>query len=183
MKYTLNIVDSGKGGSIFFRNNLICLNLNAAIKHKNVNLSKVELVIQHASYINLCNLASLCYKLDINYHSRECEELLRNIIINIKAKNKDICFTQFNVNNFYEVDLNPLERLYYLDRINGIIYMNKVFKEQLNYIGFQDNQLASIFELADNADELIPKDLKMNLPLRNEQSEQQIEKLKKVIYD
>lgn len=159
-KYKLVYIDSAKKESEFFNQGIFCLNLNSLIKRKFNEKTSTLLFpdIQLPRVINLCNLSSLCFKLQINYNSIECLQLLDTIISIIKNKRDDVIFVQSNIENYFEIDLKPISFSSKVDKNNGIIYISKILKDILNDLGYTDCQLLELISSVQDISKVIPKD-------------------------
>lgn len=177
-------VNSSNGDILFEQEGLMCLNLSALVGKKldeNAISTKIMGMSITSNSINLCNLASLCYKLKIKYDSFECLELVEFLTYKIKYYQDNLTFCQNNISNKLEQDLRPFNKIYEIDNNNGIIYINKIFKEKLNYIGFADSQLITLITTVKNLQEYIPQDLLVNIPIENDSTNITYEYIKEML--
>ena len=118
-KYKQIVINSAKGPAYYFKKDIAVFNLNACFTKKNNYvkfMSAIKEVLEHTNKINLCNLASLCYKLNIPYNSEECYEMISKIINLIKNDFPDIVLLQNNIECYGEIDLQPIHSLIQYDR-------------------------------------------------------------------
>ena len=118
-KYKQIVINSAKGPAYYFKKDIAVFNLNACFTKKNNYvkfMSAIKEVLEHTNKINLCNLASLCYKLNIPYNSEECYEMISKIINLIKNDFPDIVLLQNNIECYGETDLQPIHSLIQYDR-------------------------------------------------------------------
>ena len=119
-KYKQIVINSAKGPAYYFKpDNIAVFNLNACFTKKNNYvkfISSIKEVLEHTNKINLCNLASLCYKLNISYNSVECYEMISKIIDLIKTDFPEVVLLQNNIECYGEVDLQPIHSLIQYDR-------------------------------------------------------------------
>ena len=118
-KYKQIIINSAKGPAYYFKKDIAVFNLNACFTKKNNYvkfMSAIKEVLEHTNKINLCNLASLCYKLNIPYDSEECFEMISKIISLVKNDFPDVVLLQNNIECYGETDLQPIHNLIQYDR-------------------------------------------------------------------
>ena len=118
-KYKQIVINSAKGPAYYFKKDIAVFNLNACFTKKNNYvkfMSVIKEVLEHTNKINLCNLASLCYKLNIPYNSEECYEMISKVINLIKNDFPDIVLLQNNIECYGEIDLQPIHTLIQYDR-------------------------------------------------------------------
>ena len=76
------IINSAKQPAYFIQDDFIILNLNANFPKKD-NFSKLNSNLRElksfGNVINLCNLASLCYKFEMEYASQETLDFVKKI--------------------------------------------------------------------------------------------------------
>ena len=91
-KYKQVVINSIKHPSYYLFGDVVVLNLNACFVKRN-NFIKFLLIVKEAlelsNKVNLCNLASLCYKLNISYESFE-NQVLRatKLLLILKSRKK-----------------------------------------------------------------------------------------------
>ena len=159
-KYKLSYLDSSKQNFYFTKNDKFCINLNAFIK-KNIEEKNVAALLQTISLpheINLCNLSSLCFRLNINYNSIECLQLVDSIVKLLRDNRDDVIFTQNNIQNYFEVDMQPINFNLIVDDKNSIIYINKILKDTLCDLGYTDCQLVELLTTVKKITKIIPRD-------------------------
>ena len=118
-KYKQIVINSAKGPAYYFKKDFAVFNLNACFTKKNNYvkfISSIKEVLEHTNKINLCNLASLCYKLNILYNSEECSEMISKIINMIRTDFPEVVLLQNNVECYGEIDLQPIHSLIQYDR-------------------------------------------------------------------
>lgn len=159
-KYKLSYLDSSKQNFSFTKNDNFCINLNALIK-KNVEektITSLLTTIILPNKINLCNLSSLCFRLNINYNSIECLQLVDLIVTLLRDIRADIVFTQDKIQNYFEVDLQPINFNPIVDDKNSIIYINKILKDTLCDLGYTDCQFVELLTTIKDITKIIPRD-------------------------
>ena len=181
-RFKINIIDSSKSNISELKDDLVIINLNAAIS-KYDNYDKIIEVVKNnpnINKVNLCNLASLCIKLDINYSDYETLNLINNIISIIKKLNPNIKVLQENIDNHFETDCQPIKCMVHKDNINGIIFINSTIKKYLNSFGFTDSQFEQIFTNKIVLPDLLPIDIINKLPLKNKKTDDAYTLLKEI---
>lgn len=174
------VIDSSKGDKFFVHEGIFCMNLCSYFKKKN-DLKIMEIDRTHISSLptlNLCNFASLCYKFKILYSSMESSQLLKDILNIIRTYNPEIKFTQSGVVNYMEKDCQPIEKL---TNKTDKLYINKIFKDLCNIIGYTDSQVANLCNTYTNIIDLVPKDLIERVPMQSDLSIIQYNYLKELI--
>ena len=171
-KYKLNIIDSSKKIDYYLKEDTAVLNLNSCI-NKPTNLNTFEALIKEINSlnikkINLCNLASLCYRINIDYASEKTLDLMINIISILDKYNCKVC--QNKINNYNEIDLKPFDNLVKIDYIGGIIYTYPMVINITKIMGYLDNQLIDIFSNIDSLEAFLPEDMIHTLPIESEQN-------------
>ena len=106
------VINSAKQPIYFIRDGYIVFNLNSCFVKKN-NYTRFQTVLNEASQfankLNLCNLASLCYKLNMEYCSNETLEFVLKLVDIINSVNLKI--TQDGILSHGEIDMRPLDNL------------------------------------------------------------------------
>ena len=165
------IINSAKQPAYFIQDDFIILNLNANFPKKD-NFSKLNSNLRElksfGNVINLCNLASLCYKFEMEYASQETLDCVKKIVKIIKDHNFTI--VQNNVYNYGEIDMKPIDKLVSFDPTHDIIYCNNILIECLKVLGYVDNQLYDIIDFSKNLRHVIPEDLADKLPIQNKKN-------------
>lgn len=164
------IINAAKQPTYIHRGEYILFNLNSCFVKKN-NMVRFQSVLDEAvskggSKINLCNLASLCYKIDMPYTSKETYEFVASLIELIKEK-YDLQLTQDEIESFGEIDMRPIDTLVSFDKNADVIYTNEVLIKCLNILGYADCQLTKIVDYTQNLKTIIPIDLIEELPIMN----------------
>lgn len=166
------IVNAAKQAQYFFVEDYVVLNLNACFPKKD-NYVKFESCVKEIKgqrpKLNLCNLASLCYKLQIPYASQQTLDFVSNIYNYLKQET-DFIITQDNIISFGEQDMQPFRSVLSFDAVNNIIYTNSTLMECLKLLGFLDTQLFDILDYTKNLRDIIPSDLVETLPIYNKQT-------------
>lgn len=161
-------INSNKQPQYVIKADYVILNLNSVFT-KIDSYGRFEYIINeikdYTNRINLCNLASLCYKFEIPYASKDTLNFVDNLI-SICAKN-NINIIQQNILNFGEYDMKPISNLIYWDRNRDIIFCNNILMETLKKLGYADNQLFDILDFCIDFGKIIPKDLIEQLPITN----------------
>lgn len=168
-KYKQYIMNAAKNPPYFCKEDCIVFNLNANFSKRD-NFSKFDVYLKECrdlgSKINLCNLASLCYKLRINYASIDTLNFVKQIVNRIKNET-DLQIVQENVFNCGETDMKPLENLVSFDLQHDIIYANWIILDCLSILGYTDNQLYEVVDFSKDLKEVLPTDLINSLPIMN----------------
>jgi len=100
-------------------------------------LSAVKEALEKTNKINLCNLASLCYKLNIDYGSEECYEMISKIISLLKTEHPEVILLQNNIRCYGEIDLQPIHELIQYDRD---LHDELIKKEVVPWVGMPDSK-------------------------------------------
>lgn len=183
-KYKQVVINSIKHPSYYLFGDVVVLNLNACFVKRN-NFIKFLLIVKEAlelsNKVNLCNLASLCYKLNIPYESEDCIEFVRDIVNKLKGEYPDIQFVQNGINNCGEIDLQPFYNLIRLDTQHNYIFINYVLLECLKTLGYVNCQIWEILELTKDFNHIIPWDLLRTLPISTPNTQQQYQKILEIL--
>ena len=178
----VKILDSSKEPEIFNKDDIDCLNLNSAIKRNyNSQHFKNWINLQSLNELNLCNLASLCFKLRINYNSSDCLLLLKEVVDDIKEVKPNIKFVQKGVVNCGEEDLLPFKKLIEVNKESSIIYINRVIKDCLTFLGYTDAQLGELVLSVNNLLDYIPQDITKFITIQNNLSNHTYEKITEML--
>lgn len=183
-KYSQFVVNSSKQLPYTIHDDIIVLNLNASITKK-VNLSKLINILgtalETSNKVNLCNYASLLFKLELNYNSDASLDLIEEIVNCIKEEFDDIELMQNNMENCGEIDCQPISTMVSFDSENNIIYANSIITDSLKKLGYVDNQLYSVIDYSIDLREIFPTDILLTLPVATEKNKQQYTKIKDII--
>lgn len=186
MKLQVISLDSSKGSPVIMHDDLTCINLNSLIRRK--GFDKLYILNQLGNYVdilhnvNLTNLASLCYKLKIDYSSFDCLDLVMKIIDILRSINSNICFKQLGISNQGETDLLPFDSLVEFDKNDSIIYMNRIIKDKLKVLGYAESQFVNVLSQVKDITSIIPKDMLKDIPLVNESTMQTYQLIKETLY-
>ena len=177
------IINSAKQPIYMCREDIILFNLNACFVKKN-NFAKYEAALKEAiqkggKKINFGNFASLCYKLGINYSSKEALEFAEAIIT--VAKIDHLTVIQNNINMYGEVDMRPIDSLIKYDRQNNVVYTNKVLIDCLKILGYVEGQIRDVITVTKDFRKIIPEDLINELPIVNKKNTKAYEKIQTFI--
>ena len=168
MKYRLNVIDSLKGSPLQILNNVAIINLNACITRYDNNDKVISSILSsNTDKVNLCNLASLSFKLGLPYTSYDIINLVDNIIKKVKKERPSVKFIQSNFNNLGETDCAPISELVQVSHTSGIININGIIKKYLNIFGFTDSQFEQVFTSRIDLKEILPTDILNKLPLKS----------------
>lgn len=165
------IINAAKQPPYLVLDDIVLLNLNANFPKKDnfnklhTNLKEIK---QITNTLNLCNLASLCYKFNMDYASQETLDFIKNIIGIIKQEQFNI--VQQNMLNCGEIDMKPISKLVSYDKEHNIIYCNSVLLDCLNILGYVDNQLSDVIDFCKNLRIIIPPDLEQHLPIETKKT-------------
>lgn len=180
----LIILDSNKK-EVLTHGPSINLNLNCLIKqsmdYEDIKLRLVgyKNMIESTKSINLCNLSSLCYRLQIKYGNEECLDLVRNIVKVLKDINPNIILTQAGVDNYGEIDLKPFSYLYKIEE--NIVYVIKPIRDILRLMGYVEGQLLDLVRIK-NFENYLPSDLLEFISVENNESLNSYIKIKEVLW-
>lgn len=179
------IIDSSRTPTFFIKDTIPCVNLNALFKRTTdtTAIKNIADNLENISMLNLCNLASLCYKIKLDYNSKECKEMLEQVINEIKSYNGNIQFIQNCVHSNLEVDIRPFSKLTQYDEENDIIYINKILKDIFRFLGYTDTQIGNLVIQTKNLLEYIPSDLMEYVTLETTKSLQSYQELMDVMND
>ena len=167
MRYKLNVIDSLKGKPLQVLDNVAIINLNACItRYDNSDKVISGILSSNVDKVNLCNLASLSFKLGLPYTSYDTINLIDNIIERVKKERPSVKFIQSNFNNLGETDCAPMNELVQINYSSGIININAVVKKYLNTFGFTDSQFEQVFTSNIDLKEILPIDILNKLPLK-----------------
>ena len=170
-KYQQIVQNASKQPPYFCKKDYVVLNLNANFPKKD-NFAKfngyLKEVKEFGNKINLCNLASLCYKVNVKYASQQTLDFIQKVI-NI-CKDNGFEILQDGVNNFGEIDMRPISNLISYDETHEILYTNSILLDCLGIMGYVENQLYDIIDLTKNLNEVIPEDLIDSLPIETKEN-------------
>lgn len=174
------IINSAKQPIYIHRDDYILFNLNACFVKSN-NYARFESFVKEAlqgggSKVNLCNLASLCYKLGMDYCSDETFDFVQTAVEIIRQNGINV--VQDGITLYGETDMQPIESLISYDRKNNVVYTNHVLVECLKIIGFADVQVRDVVEYTKDFRKIIPSDLIEELPIRNRKTLRAYNKIK-----
>lgn len=146
------------------------LNLNAVITRFNFNSNSLSVVLDEIlpdySKINLCGLASLCYRLKIRYGSEESFLLAKNIKAFFDKNYPAVQFCQNQIIFDGDCDLLPIKNLWSIDENASTIYCHKMLFDVLDMLGFTAAQFPDILtEESVDLWKVLPRDIVLELPL------------------
>lgn len=183
-KYTQFLINACKGPSCYYHGNVIVLNLCSCFIKKN-NFVKFNSLIKEATEfgdtLNLTNLASLCHKWGMLYGGTECMSFVENLKKILKTEYPKLKLSQDGIYNYGEIDMKPLESVIRFDPETNGIYINNVLMESLKYLGYVNSQIFNILQVTGNFNKILPPDIIETLPLENEYTLQQYDKIKEMI--
>ena len=179
-------INSNKQPSYFFKDDYIVFNLNSCFTKKNnfskcMNNIKEALEDNYNRKLNLCNLASMCYRLQIKYDSLECYEFIGKLIAFIKQDFPQLVLTQNNVYSHGEYDVRPIDSLIQYEESTYTIYINNVLLDCLKFLGYTSQQVIPLFNYTRDFNNIIPSDMIKQLPVINQKNLKQYEQLKELI--
>jgi hypothetical protein len=170
-KYNQIVTNATKQQPYFHKKDYTVLNLNANFPKKD-NFLKFQANLKEISPVgnklNLCNLASLCYRVNVKYASQQTLDFIEKVI-NI-CKDNGFEILQDGVNNFGEIDMRPISNLISYDETHEILYTNSILLDCLGIMGYVENQLYDIIDLTKNLNEVIPEDLIDSLPIETKEN-------------
>ena len=186
MKLQIINIDSSKTDKVVIKNNICVVNLNSIIKRynldKNYISNQLSNIISNCDTINLTNLASLCTRLQIDYNSEDCYNLVKVIVNNIREVNNKVKFCQNHIHNQGEIDMLPFDSLYELDESNNILYLNKILKDKLKVIGYIDSQIPVLIEQFKDPIKIMPQDLFNDVAFCTDENISAYCKIKELLY-
>ena len=177
------VVNSAKQPIYIHRDDYILFNLNSCFVKKN-NYVRFQSMLEEAidkggSKLNLCNLASLCYKIEMDYASLETYEFIEKLVEIISKFN--LKTTQDNIESFGEIDIRPLDSLISFDSKANVIYTNSVLIECLKILGYADSQLTNVIDFTKDLKNIIPEDLIDELPITSKRTMKAYNKMKALL--
>ena len=161
------IINALKYCNYYIHDDYVVVNINSCFSKKDnyMNfLSCLKETRDNYKKLNLCNLASYCYRVGIDYASNETLSFVKRLIEYVKQET-DFKITQDNIENCGEIDMQPLHNLVSVDKQNNIIYANCIILDCLKILGYVDSQLYDIIDFSRNLNVIIPPDLKETLPI------------------
>ncbi len=182
------VINSAKQYPYYYEDDLIVFNLNTCFAKKTNNskfLQTIREAVQDCAAstmkLNLCNLASLCHKLNISYDSVECLDFVHKVVSNIHTEFPEVELTQEGVYNCGEYDLCPMKSLVSFDSINTIVMVNSILLDCLKTLGFVESQMYNIIDYTKDLRNIIPPDLVTTLPLVNPQNLKQYRLIEEIL--
>lgn len=165
-------IQSAKQPVYSVRDGLGVFNLNACFAKPN-NYARFESYIeeciqQGSKQINLCNLASFCYKAGLDYCSEETFKFVQTIVEIIRQHK--IPVVQNNISSHGEVDMQPISSLISYDRLINMVYTNSILVDCLKIIGFADVQVRDVVEFTHDFRKVVPSDLIAELPIKSKKT-------------
>lgn len=160
------VTNSLKQPLYYYKDDYVIMNLNSCITKRDNYTKFVTALkeIENVEKVNLCNLASLCYKFEIPYASQETLDLVTKIK-ELIIKDTDLKITQDNIENCGEIDMQPIKQLAAFDKVNDVIYTNSILLEALKILGYTENQLYDIIDFTKDMREVLPQDIIDTLPI------------------
>lgn len=163
------IIDASKYPQYYFIDDCVVFNLNACFTKKDNYLkflSNLKETREVCTKINLCNLASMCYKFGITYASNETLDFV-SLLKSYITQDTDFQIIQNNIVNCEETDLRPLQSLVQIDSGNEIIYVNTILIQCLDILGYTSTQIFDVMDFSKDLNQVIPIDLIETLPIEN----------------
>ena len=167
------IISSDKQIPWFCYNNNILFNINSCFPKKD-HIDKYGNILDsikketNITKLNLCNLASYCYKVGIIYASEETLDFIR--FLKEVAEQKGFKIVQENITNYWETDCKPINHLIKTDKQNNILYAHNVLLDCLKLLGYETTQLVDILDLTTNLKNIIPIDMIQDLPINSKKN-------------
>ena len=177
------IINAAKQPQYYFTDDYVVINLNACFPKKGNYVKFLSCLKEIRGYgrkLNLCNLASLCYKLQMGYASQDTIDFVHKIYTYI-TNETDFIVTQDNILSFGEVDMCPLHTLMSYNDKDNIIYANSILVDCLKLLGFVDTQLYDIIDYSKNLRDILPPDLIDTLPIANKYTLGCYERIKQIL--
>lgn len=174
------IINAAKQPVYMQRGDVMLFNLNACFVKKN-NYARYEALITEAvatgvNRVNLGNLASLCYKLEMDYASQETFDFVQTIVE--IARQDKVFLVQDEIKSYGEVDMQPIKSLISYDGKSNVIYTNFVLVECLKVLGYQDSQVRDVVNITRDFRKIVPEDLIAELPIKNKKNNKAYERIK-----
>ena len=178
------IINSAKQPIYICRENIVLFNLNSCFVKKN-NFAKYEAALKESiqkggKKVNFGNFASLCYKLGIDYASKEALEFVEAIVTIAKMDKLEV--VQNGILSYGETDMQPIDSLIKYDKQSNIIYTNQVLIDCLKILGYVESQTRDIIMVTKDFRKIIPEDLINELPIVNKKNIRAYEKIQNFIH-
>lgn len=179
------IITATKQPIYVVRDGLALFNLNSCFP-KMSSSSKLEssvrdMLLKGVKQVNIGNLASLCYRMELDYCSTQVYLFFKNIVDFMTTHGLEV--VQKGIKSYGEIDSQPIDSLLSYDRKNNIIYTNSVLIECLKILGYVDNQIRDLVDITKDFTKIIPQDLIEDLPIVNEKTIKAYEKMRKLVND
>lgn len=179
------ILNASKQPIYTCREGVVLFNLNACFMKPN-NYARFESYVKESlqnggTQINLCNLASLCYKLGMNYCSEETYKFVQTLVEIIKIHK--VPAVQMHFVSCGESDMQPIEHLISYDKDNNIVYVNQVLVECLKMLGYAEVQIRDLVDYTRDLRNIVPLDLIEELPIQNQQTIKAYKRIKELMSD
>ena len=169
LRVKINIMDDGKRLDYYFIENLAVLNVNASIPRNTSNFTRLREniveILEVTDRINICNFATLCYKLNVDYGSESALSLFNKILDTIKSVSSMIKFYQNDVLNAGDIDARPISSLIKRNEDNTIIWIHSILPECLSRLGYMDCQLCELLNFNDALKSIVPIDMIGSMPI------------------
>lgn len=186
MKIQVINIDSSKSDCLIIKDGLGIVNINALIKRYNLDKNYIggslKSIIPTINKINFTNLASLCYKIGLDYRSNQCLELVERLVRDFRSLNPNLIFVQNGITNQGETDMLPFESLFDIDTKSDTLYLNKILKDKLRMLGYADSQFTSLLLSFNKIDKLLPKDMLEDVAMCSDSNIIAYNKIKEVLY-
>lgn len=181
----MNIMDEGKRLDYYFIDNLAVLNVNTSIPRNTFNFNRlrenVVEIFEVTDTINICNFATLCYKLEVDYGSDSALVLLIKIVNTIFDVSKAIKLCQCGILNAGDIDAAPIPTLIKRNEDNTTIWVHSILPECLSKLGYMDCQLCELFNSMDTLAPIIPIDMIRGLPIVCTRNMNNYEKMREIM--
>ena len=168
MRYTLKILGKSRVEYLLY-DDFCLLNLNALINKVKFNkhlltLALDEICVSH-NKINLCGFSSLLYRLNIPYTSPDAMLIIKGLKEFFQKYYPFVYFCQNGVEFDGDIDIRPLEKLWYFDHSNKILYCHRMLFDNLEFLGFATNQITEVLSDISSLSQVLPKDIICKLPI------------------
>lgn len=183
-KYKQIIINAAKQPTYYFKDDVVVFNLNSCFTKLN-NFARFTTCLKEAleerNKLNLCNLASLCHRLNMEYTSQECLDFIQKVKDTIVKEFPNVEIMQSGICTCEEVDLQPISKVIKLDSENNTVYVNVILVDSLNILGYANNQIYSILDFTKDFNIILPKDVKSTLPINTPKAIEQYEKIRGIL--
>ena len=178
IKQYVSIYDISSEPVVIFDKNIYQLNISAIINSPNVNKHKLHRLFHLLKFrtdtLYVKGLAALCGKLRISYGDSKCVYII-NTLLSIAANN-NLQLKESSVADIRNCGLKPFTDLYYM--FDNTLFVNKVLASKFTVLGYTNSQLLELYNINNNLLSFLTSDLLNELPIMNNFTEIQYNKIK-----